>query len=71
MADFVVNIVKPGTITVHRIVHLPTCRYAGLARRHYVGDAIEVLRLLINKARGNDDRTKFCQYCEPLTEIDL
>lgn len=71
MANFVVNIVKPGTDAVHRTVHLPTCRYAGLTRRHYVSHVTEVLRLLTNKARGNDTRTKFCRHCEPLTEIDL
>lgn len=69
MTGFVVNIVKPGIIRVHRTVHLPTCRFAGLATRHYACDKIEALRLLISRVRGNDVRTTFCRYCEPLTEM--
>jgi hypothetical protein len=69
MTGFVVNIVKPGTLMVHRTLHLPACRYAGLARRYYFCDETEVLRLLLNRVHRNDVRTVFCTHCRPLTEI--
>lgn len=69
--QFVVNIVRPGTASVRRTVHRSSCRYAGLSRRSYLADVIEVHRLLESKARGIDRDTQFCLYCEPIEDASL